>query len=320
MLATLLSGCSAAALLLMVGCGGAASDVPAGAERANGAASDVPTDAERANGAIESPVAESGDLPVDGGSIYYEVLGDGPPVVLIHGGFGDRRMWEQQFTELSSDYRVVRYDHRGFGRSAAPGDPYSPNDDLVRLLDHLGIERAHLVGNSLGGSVAIDFVLEHPGRALSLAVVASGPNGYPATDDEGSGFNRVIETAATDGLDAAVELWLANPMVAVTSQNPAVADLLRQMVHDNRRIFQMTVWPAERLDPPAMERLGEIQLPTLVVWGDRDIPLVQAMGTAAAAGIAGAERNVITGTDHLPHVDRPVEFNRLLREFLDRNR
>ena len=120
---------------------------------------------------------ETGTLPVGGGALSYEVAGSGEPVVLIHGGFGDRRMWDEQFAVLARDYRVLRYDHRGFGRSPAPDTTYSPVRDLIQLLDRTGMDRAHIVGNSLGGALAITFALLHPERVRSLTVVASGLTG-----------------------------------------------------------------------------------------------------------------------------------------------
>ena len=92
-----------------------------------------------------SPGLKSGTVAVDGGSLYYETLGKGAPVILIHGGFGDRRMWDEQFEPLSQAFRVIRYDHRGFGKSAPPAQAYSPVADLVKLMDHLDLKRANLV-------------------------------------------------------------------------------------------------------------------------------------------------------------------------------
>jgi pimeloyl-ACP methyl ester carboxylesterase len=111
--------------------------------------------------------------------LYYEAAGRGEAVVLLHGGFGDRRMWEAQFGELAADFRVIRFDFRGFGRSPPPGTVYSPAEDLCLLLEHLGVKRACLIGNSLGGTLAIDFTLLFPERVSHLAVISSGPGGYP---------------------------------------------------------------------------------------------------------------------------------------------
>jgi pimeloyl-ACP methyl ester carboxylesterase len=184
-----------------------------------------------------SPIADM--LPVDGGAIAYDVAGAGPPVVLIHGGFGDRRMWVGQMSALAVRHRVVRYDLRGYGGSAAPTADYAALPDLLRLLDQLGIQRAVLVGNSMGGSLALDFSLVHPERVSGLVLVASGPSGFPPSEEDRERERQVYRTAAEQGTEAAAELWLQNPMVAVTSRDAGAGPLLRRMVRENRAVWLM---------------------------------------------------------------------------------
>ncbi len=147
---------------------------------------------------------QSGFLPVTDGQIYYEVAGSGPPVVLIHGGFGDRRMWDAQFNDLARDFRVVRYDHRGFGRSPAPtsDSAYSPVRDLVQLLDHLGIDKAHVIGNSVGGALALDFALLQPARVNRVVVVASGATGFPYSRDDVASIVAVFNARNSSAVTA----------------------------------------------------------------------------------------------------------------------
>jgi pimeloyl-ACP methyl ester carboxylesterase len=255
-------------------------------------------------------------LDVEDGRLYYEVKGRGPTVVLIHGGFGDDRMWNEQWDALARDYRVVRYDHRGFGRSSRPDKAYSAVADLVRLLDELGAKTASLVGNSMGGTMAINFVLQHPERVDRLVVVASGADGFPIPPGTTDEIQAVFATAKKDGTQAAAERWLKNPMVKVTSRAAATRDLLRQMIVDNRETFLMEHWPDESLDFKAADRLSEIKRPTLVILGDQDIDLVLTIGKATAKGIVGSRLEVLEGADHLPQMDAPAKVNALLREFL----
>jgi pimeloyl-ACP methyl ester carboxylesterase len=259
---------------------------------------------------------ESGTLTVPGGRLYYEVAGSGPAVVLVHGGFGDRRMWDAQLDPFAARYRVVRYDHRGFGRSSAPDSAYSPTGDLIRLLDHLSIDRAHLVGNSMGAAVALDFALLHPERTMKVVAAANGANGAPATEEDSRSVMEVFQTAATRGTDVAADLWLRHPMVAVTSSDSGTAPLLRTMVFDNRSIFRMQHWPIDSLSPPAFERMGELRVPVLFVIGDRDTEVVKRIANATAGRVPGARRAVIAGADHLPQMARPAEFNQLVLDFL----
>lgn len=259
----------------------------------------------------------SGLLAVEGGQIYYEARGRGPAVVLVHGGFGDHRMWDDQFAALSRDFRVVRYDHRGFGRSPAPSGPYSPAGDLLRLLDHLGIERAHLVGNSVGGAYVLDFALLHPTRTDRVVVVSSGANGYPYTPEDLQGIAAVFNAARQEGPERAAEMWLQHPMVAVTSRHSRTAPLLRTMVRENRGIFQMTPWPREPLNPAAFRRLDQIRRPVLFVVGGDDTPMVRRSARESADRIPGAQWQEISGADHLPQMVKPEEFNGVLRRFLN---
>lgn len=258
----------------------------------------------------------TGRLEVTGGSIYYETHGRGAPVVLIHGGFGDRRMWDDQFQTFAREFRVVRYDQRGFGQSTRPGGAYSPVEDLLRLLDHLDIKKAHLVGNSMGGALALDFALKHPSRVASLVVVASGPNGYPVPDKDVADVVAVFTAAAKEGTDKAARMWMAHPMVAVTIKKKGAGQRLRTMIDENKSVFTMQHWPSEPMEPPAAKRLAEITAPTLILWGDRDTAVVRTVADHGAKGIRGAQRVVMPGADHLPQMVNPSGFNRIVLRFL----
>src|SRR5438128_1018097 len=127
--------------------------------------------------------ATVGYLQRDGDRIHFEATGHGAPVVLIHGFTLDLRMWEPQVEALSRSYRVVRYDVRGFGRSVPVLTSRAPAaEDLLALLDHLGIRQAHFVGMSMGGSIAIDFALTYADRVASVVTIGSDLSGFPHSD------------------------------------------------------------------------------------------------------------------------------------------
>lgn len=268
---------------------------------------------------LAQPEPASGMLAVDDGRLYYEVAGDGDPVVFVHGGFGDRRMWDHTFAALAGRFRVVRYDHRGFGRSPAPQAPYSAAGDLLRLLDHLRLGPVHLVGNSMGGTLAIDFALLHPDRVRTLTVVSAGPGGFAVTESDAAGVIAVFEAARREGPPAAAALWLEHPMVHVTSRDSYAGPRLEEMVRENAKAFLMPVrqWPGETLAPPAIERLNTIRVPTLVIAGSEDTALVRTMARTTAEGVPGARLQMIAGADHLPQMVKPREFEAALRGFLD---
>jgi len=266
-----------------------------------------------------SPDLKSGTVAVDGGSLYYETLGKGAPVILIHGGFGDRRMWDQQLEPLSQAFRVIRYDHRGFGKSSPPTQAYSPVADLIKLMDHLELKRANLVGNSMGGTLALDFALLHSDRTGAVVVVASAAGGYPAPEEDMKSVDEVLRTARDKGTAAAVPLWLRHPMVGVAIQHPTAGPLLRTMVDDNQRMFVADHWPQEPMSPTAYDRLGDLNANVLFVVGDRDVASVRNGAEASAARIKKAKVVTIKDADHLLHMEKPAEINKLLVEYISLN-
>jgi 3-oxoadipate enol-lactonase len=261
----------------------------------------------------------SGSVAVDGGSLYYETLGKGAPVILIHGGFGDRRMWDAQMEPLSQAFRVIRYDHRGFGKSSAPDKPYSPVADLVALMQHLELKRANFVGNSMGGTLALDFALLQPNLTGAVVVVASTAGGYPAPEEDIKQMNEVLGVAKDKGTSAAVPLWLQHPMVGVASRHPAAGPLLRTMVEDNQKMFLAEHWPQEPMTPPAYERLAGLNANVLFVVGDKDIASVRSGAEASAARIKKAKVVTIKDADHLPQMEHPEAVNKLLVEYISLN-
>jgi pimeloyl-ACP methyl ester carboxylesterase len=118
-------------------------------------------------------IRETGMAEVNGARIYYEVAGEGEPLVLVHAGIADSRMWEGQLPAFADRYRVIRHDMRGFGMTAMVEGPFSHHEDLRALLDSLDVERAHLVGCSMGGGAVLDFALEYPQSIGNLVLVGS---------------------------------------------------------------------------------------------------------------------------------------------------
>jgi pimeloyl-ACP methyl ester carboxylesterase len=266
-----------------------------------------------------SAEVQSGHVSVDGGTLYFEMLGTGAPVILIHGGFGDRRMWNAQFEPLSQAFRIIRYDHRGFGRSSAPEKAYSPVGDLVALMDHLQLKRANLVGNSMGGTLALDFALLQPDRTGAVVVIASTAGGYPVPEEDVQAVNEVLAVAKDKGTGAAMPLWLRHPMVGVASNHPTAGPLLRTMVEDNQRMFLAEHWPQEPMSPPAYERLTNLNANVLFVVGDRDVGSVRAGAEASAARIKKSKVVTIKDADHLPQMEHGEAVNKLLVEYISLN-
>src|ERR1700694_2497969 len=135
-------------------------------------------------------------VETNGTRLYYEMMGEGHPLVLIHGGYMDRRMWDDQFAVFAQHYRVIRYDVRGFGKTGLPPVPYTDRQDLFNLLAFLGVDATYIVALSLGGEIAIDFTLDYPDRVEALVLVGASVSGMP-----------VMELITQEQLQQHIKLW-----------------------------------------------------------------------------------------------------------------
>jgi pimeloyl-ACP methyl ester carboxylesterase len=258
-------------------------------------------------------------------SVWHDVHGNGPAVVLVHAGIADSRMWEPQLRSFSPSHTVVRLDLPGFGNSPIETNPISYRGSVEEALDAAGVERAAVVGTSLGGMVALDFALDSPARVSALVLVGSGIDDHDWAG-EMEAFDAAEEAALARGdLDAAIEVnldfWVAGPRRKLDDVDPKILELASEMQrqafaqsqgHDDLR--------AVRLDPPASQRLGDVDVPTLVVTGDEDVDDIRVVGDRLARAIPGAERANIPGAAHLPNLEQPEEFDRIVLGFLAQHR
>jgi pimeloyl-ACP methyl ester carboxylesterase len=263
---------------------------------------------------------ETGFVEVEGGRLYYEVDGDGPPLTLIHAGIANLRMWDEQVPDFAKRYRVNRYDTRGFGRTTTEPVSFSNRQDVADLLDHLGVERTHLLGCSRAGSIAIDFTLEFPQRVASLIAVASGLGGHEHEDPDAATFEeeaeRLYDAKQWEELvEREVAYWVDGPGQAAGRAPASVRDRVREWQLETYRTQTVEGQPRV-LEPRAAERLGEIQVPTLVIRGDLDESGVASACERIARDVPGARAVVIPGTAHMLSMERPNEFNRIVLDFL----
>jgi len=262
----------------------------------------------------------SGSAEVNGAQLYHEEAGNGHPLLLIHGGLVHSGMWDDQFQAFARHFRVIRFDLRGFGRSSLPADEYAFHEDVRGLLDVLNVGQAHIVGLSMGGKVAIDFALAYPERVSALIPVASALSGYRFSEDT---MGRIVE--ADDRLEAGdiaagVELenrlWVDGPGRTPEMVDPTVRERVRAM---NTANYQRAADDGIELDlePPTIDRLSEIEVPTLVIVGDQDVPDILVIAELLQSGIGGARLTIISNTAHQLNMERPNEFNRIVLEFLE---
>jgi pimeloyl-ACP methyl ester carboxylesterase/glyoxylase-like metal-dependent hydrolase (beta-lactamase superfamily II) len=275
----------------------------------------------RALTAAPSSPRHEGYADVNGTWLYYQVAGEGEAVVLVHGNGLDRRMWDEQFDVLAREFRVLRYDVRGFGRSAlpVPGQRFSHHEDLAALLGTLGIERAHVVGLSMGAGIAADFTLAYPEKTRSL--VSAGPwlNGYSSPvflEEFGTAFVEVRAALAERGHAAALDAWFAAPYLEGSLRRPHVVERMRAMAEDTPLWDFRFPSPWQALRPNAAGRAAEIQVPTLVVTAERDTRSCRQIADLLARTVPGARLVTMADAGHIMNVEHPEEFNRLLLEFL----
>lgn len=251
-----------------------------------------------------------------------EVAGDGDPVVFLHAAICDRRMWRPQLESLGEVCKAIAYDRRGFGKTQAAPENHSAVADLMAVIDALSEgKRAILVGCSQGARVALDAALMHPARVRGLVLIAPTVAGAPV----------------------AVYSPAIQPMMIVLKDAESAGDLDRvnslkaRLFLDGPLAFEGRVNGAARMrfldmhggvlrsppagksvdDTPAFSRLGEIAIPSLVLWGEFDFPHIQDRSRQTAALMGGIGQQV-ADTAHLPSIDRPAAISGLLQEFVER--
>jgi pimeloyl-ACP methyl ester carboxylesterase len=262
--------------------------------------------------------------PVDGTALYYEEMGAGDPVILLHGGAVDHRMWDPQFAALAANHRVIRYDARGQGLSLSPYGTYRHAADLLALLDYLKLPRAHLIGLSLGCRIAADLAIEHPERVASLVLAAPGVSGYHFAAPEEQACNQRLAAAwmAGDFAQAAEEFvrgWCDGPQRTPEQTPPAVREFVKAMALANLRPDRDGGRGVE-LYPPAFGRLGEIRAPTLAFLGERDMPGIHTIVAKIAEQVPGARVERFPEAAHMVNLEEPAEFTRIVEAFLQTQR
>ncbi|TCC57588.1 alpha/beta hydrolase [Kribbella pittospori] len=277
-------------------------------------------------------------VEVGGVRIVYDQVGRGPAVVFSHAGIADRRMWKHQVERFSATHRVITYDWRGYGESGEAEGSFAPYRDLLGLMDALDVEEATLVGSSMGGSYSLEVALAEPSRVTGLALICSGLSGHVWPEEMNEyvkahvrssvpaerlaryrgGRNEYVDPAEVDAMARAqAEFIVAGPKRPSSAVDPQVWELALTML---RGVFERSwrgpVITELTLDPPPVERLAEIQVPTVVINGLEDPPWVQAVSDLISDRIPGARRIDLADTGHLPPLERPDQINQILQDLL----
>jgi pimeloyl-ACP methyl ester carboxylesterase len=267
---------------------------------------------------VQQEMTEIFTVAIGNARIVGEHSGAGSPVIFLHAGVADRRMWQPQVADLGKRHHVIAYDRRGFGETRAADETFSHVEDLRAVLDHFGHSAASLVGCSQGGRIAIDFALAHPKRVRSLTLIAPAVSGAPDPEDISSEIETVVGKldAAEDAGDwervnaLEAHLWLDGP----TSREGRVSGALRELFLDMNGIALDMPELSKEIDPPsAYERVVDLSTPTLVIWGALDFPHVKSQAQYLVDTIPAAQGREIDGTAHLLNLEQPQVVNQLLR-------
>jgi pimeloyl-ACP methyl ester carboxylesterase len=277
-----------------------------------------------------NPSLELKTARLEEGTVLYAVAGAGSPVILLHGFGGQIWVWEKQVSALSRHHRLYIPDLLGYGYSDRPKVDYTPAffiDSIRQLLDHLGLQRASLIGNSMGGGIAWAFALTHPARVEKLVLIDSvPPDALSAVRNPSFRWFLAIRNVPI------------LPYLAVSLHTRGMLRAtLKEMVFDDRLITDAVVerqYKIDRIEGAArvmtatVRRVEEVRryandlstlsTPTLIIWGDQDEVFPLPVGQALHASIKGSELLVIKGSGHMPMWEHPVETNRAILEFLAR--
>lgn len=252
-----------------------------------------------------------------------EVVGRGDPVVFLHAGVCDRRMWRSQLEDVAATNMAIAYDRRGFGGTRAEPEGFSAVADLMAVIDATANGApAILVGCSQGGGIALDAALRHPSSVRALILISPNVTGAPEAiypPDIGGLMAQLKEAQEAGDLDRVnamkARLLLDGPL----APEGRVGGPARQLFLDMNAIVLRSPPAGSNLDvAPAYPRLGEIAAPSLVIWGDLEFPHIQERSRHIAMRMVNGVGHELTGTAHVPSLDRPAEITGLITEFIDR--
>jgi pimeloyl-ACP methyl ester carboxylesterase len=271
--------------------------------------------------------ATIGYANVNGTSLYYEITGKGTPIVFLHGFTCDHRNWDSQVKYFSKKYKVITYDARGHGQSSMPDTvPYSYTDDLAALMDYLKIEKAVVVGHSMGGAPAFFYAFDHPERVLALVLAEGGPYISDTSlispknrHDFFSGFSYVYNVFQKEGIEKARAAWLTINPIKTAAENPLSSELIKAMIND----YSGWHWQnrdRQKSNPDGTpELLGKLKTPTLIITGDLSHEAIKQLASAQDTYIPNSKKVVLSNSNHMLNLENPDQFNQELMNFLEEN-
>jgi 3-oxoadipate enol-lactonase len=257
---------------------------------------------------------DSGYISVDGGKLFYEVAGKGENIVLLHDGMVNRQIWDEQFPLLAKNYRVVRYDRRGYGKSSDPETKYSHIDDLNQVFIQLKVDKAIVFGMSSGGGLAINFALTYPEKVKGLVLIGAVVSGFGYTSHMTTRGGHMNPAEMSDSKKLEKYFVMDDPY-EIYSENIKAKEKVMALLPYFGRDNNVPMKPPLKI---AVKCLSEIKVPTLVLVGEFDIPDVHAHAGVINAGIENSKREIIPKSGHLIPVEQPGLFNESVISFLNK--
>lgn len=269
----------------------------------------------------------SGIAEVNDTKLYYEMAGEGDVIVFVHGNVGDRRHWDYQFLSLSKDFKVIRYDVRGYGNSALPDSKiaYGNHEDLKALLDYLKVSKAHVCGLSMGSGTVVSFAIAYPEMCKSLIPIGPWAGGYcsgesktPACDSLSYVMGKLSSIAAEKGAKAATDyFWTGNDLFRNTVRSEEALDHLLMIGYD----YSFWGFMNQRKRLPnrsiAIDHLKEIKIPTLIVTAQYDLEVCREIAEVMKKEIPNSKLVSIENAGHCMNIEKPEVFNEILVDFIN---
>jgi len=254
---------------------------------------------------------------VNGAKLRASVQGQGDNVLLVHGGYSNMSVWDEQVDEISDSFRAIRYDQRSYGQSTGSSVPFSYYEDIKSILDYYRVENTHIVASSFGGSAALDFTLKYPEYVNKLVLVGPSINGigYPFRM-KWEGMMDYLRVNRI-GIEKASDAFLRNNFWKYIVPREEERKRRFKELYESNAVFYSSKSSLQRpLQPYAIHRLGEIRKPLLIIEPENDHPFNKKVGNRIHEGVKDADKIVMKNSGHYPHLERPFEFTSILLDYL----